>query len=76
MLEAMLAGKSTELDINLVKRIFRYFNSTRGEGIRFSTDEQSEILEAYCDSDYAGDIKTRKSTTGFVIKYCGGPVAW
>lgn len=36
---------------------------------------QVKIL-AYCDSDFAGDLETRKSTTGYVVMYCGGPIAW
>lgn len=33
-------------------------------------------LQAFSDADYAGDITDRKSTTGFVILFAGGPVAW
>jgi hypothetical protein len=31
---------------------------------------------AYSDADWAGDKKTRKSTTGGVIILAGGPVSW
>lgn len=34
------------------------------------------IIKAYCDEDFAEDLKTRKSTTGFVIQYNNSPVAW
>lgn len=27
-------------------------------------------------TDYAGDPETRKSTTGFVVMFCGGPISW
>jgi len=33
-------------------------------------------LIAYCDSDYAGDIEDRKSTSGYVFKMPNGVVAW
>jgi hypothetical protein len=33
-------------------------------------------IRAYSDSDYAGDVIDRKNTTGFVIMYAGGPIAW
>ena len=30
----------------------------------------------YVDASYAGDEDTRRSTTGYVFKICGGPVSW
>ncbi len=32
-------------------------------------------MKSYADSDFAGDIKTRKSTSGNLI-IIGGPVSW
>jgi len=34
------------------------------------------LLEAYCDADYAGDIDTRRSTTGYVFTLGGGAISW
>lgn len=34
-----------------------------------------DLIE-YSDSDFAGDKQTRRSTTGYLIKISGGPVAW
>jgi len=59
-----------------VKRILRYLQGTKGLGLVYGEDTDTEKLIAYCDADYAGDTETRKSTTGYVIKYCGGPVSW
>jgi len=42
----------------------------------YGKDTDTEKLIAYCDADYAGDPETRKSTTGYVIKYCGRLVSW
>lgn len=39
-------------------------------------DREPENLIAYCDSDYAGNLDTRKSTTEYVIYYKGGPISW
>lgn len=33
-------------------------------------------MKAYCDADFAGDTETRRSTTGYVIMYAGGPISW
>jgi hypothetical protein len=32
--------------------------------------------EGYVDSDFAGDMDTRKSTTGFVFMLNGGVISW
>ena len=33
-------------------------------------------LDAYVDASFAGDVDTRRSTTGYVFKISGGPVSW
>ena len=33
-------------------------------------------LEAFSDSDFANDKETRISVYGYVIYFCGVPVAW
>lgn len=66
----------TRADINNVKRIFRYLAGTRDDGIIYKKDEKDEMLKAYSDSDFAGDKMTRKSTTGYVVFYCNGPISW
>jgi len=33
-------------------------------------------MEAFCDSNYAGDSESRKSISGYVIYFCGCAVAW
>ncbi|OWZ19333.1 LOW QUALITY PROTEIN: Copia type Polyprotein [Phytophthora megakarya] len=34
------------------------------------------ILEGFCDSDWANDPESRKSTTGFVFTLAGGAISW
>jgi hypothetical protein len=34
------------------------------------------MLEAFSDSDYAGDQDDRRSTSGYVFMFSGGAVAW
>jgi hypothetical protein len=57
------------------KGVLRYLTSTKGLGITFGGGEHSE-LECYCDADYAGDINTRRSTTGYVFILNGGAISW
>jgi hypothetical protein len=56
------------------KGVVRYLGSKPDRGITYrgSTTE----LEAYCDADYAGDLDTRRSTTGYVFLLTGGAVSW
>jgi hypothetical protein len=36
----------------------------------------SESLSAYSDSDYAGDVEDRKSTSGYVFMLSSGAISW
>ena len=39
-------------------------------------DKFSWNIQAFSDSDYAGDKDTRLSVSGFIIYICGNAVAW
>lgn len=69
--------KPTRSDINNVKHILKYLKGNRDFGIKFNNNNNkfNEII-AYSDADYAGDIDTRKSTTGYMIFYNGGIINW
>lgn len=62
---------------NACMRVLRYINSTKSYGIRYQ-DSLSRVGEIKCfsDSDYAADVDTRKSITGFTVFYHGGPISW
>ena len=57
-----------------VKRILAYLQETSTFGIRFGNARSD--LTGFSDSDYAGNVDTRQSTSGFVFMLNGGPVAW
>jgi len=77
----MLARKMSAprvCDTIAIKRVFRYLQGNKDLGILFffATDPVYPGLVAHCDSDWAGDDVTRKSTGGYVVKYNGAAVAW
>uniref|UniRef100_A0A2M4CV35 Putative pol polyprotein n=1 Tax=Anopheles darlingi TaxID=43151 RepID=A0A2M4CV35_ANODA len=58
------------------KRVVRYLIGTRDWCLRLGDGKARCVLEVYTDADWAGDHATRKSTTGYVLFYGGGAVAW
>ncbi|KAH6556110.1 hypothetical protein KP509_1Z204600 [Ceratopteris richardii] len=62
-----------------LKRCIRYLKHTKHHGIRFtrsfSHDPPLELL-GWSDSDWGGEIDTRKSTASGVFMLAGGAVAW
>ena len=60
---------------NAVKWIFRYLTGTHDFSILFDQRASTEAM-GYVDFDYAGDLDSRKSTTGYVFRFAGGPICW
>ena len=58
--------------------VLRYLAGTPDLGITFtsSAGPDSGELQGYCDADYAGDIDSRRSTTGYVFVLNGGAISW
>lgn len=59
-----------------VKRIFAYLKGTSGYGIKYQRSETASDLVGFSDADYAGDLETRRSTTGYIFQLAGGPITW
>jgi len=51
--------------------VLRYLKGTSSLGISYQADGE---LHGYCDADFAADVDTRRSTSGFVFIYNGGAV--
>ena len=66
----------TEVHMMAVKRILRYIKGTSELGIHYRRGEEIEGIVAYSDSDYAGDLDDRRSTSGYVFMMGTGAVAW
>ncbi|KAM2509975.1 hypothetical protein PS1_034510 [Malus domestica] len=60
------------------KWILRYLHGTRDVGLCFERDDSGigHFAVGYVDSDYAGDLDGRKSTTSYVFTMAKGPVCW
>jgi len=61
---------------NAVKRIFKYLKETLDYGITYRNNGSIPKLEEYSDFDYAADIDTRRSTSGYIFKIMNSPVTW
>jgi len=61
---------------NEVKKIFRYLKGTSGLGILYEKSTENTCLQGFSDADYACDLDTRRSTTGYLFKLAGGAVTW
>ena len=59
-----------------VKRILRYLKGTLKYGLQFSAQEEKPELFGYTDADWAGDVDTRRSTSGYVFQIGSGTVSW
>jgi len=57
-----------------VKNVFRYLNATINLGILYDRTNESIYLKDFPDSDYAGDLDTRRSMTGYVFKLAGAAI--
>lgn len=60
-----------EKHVNAAKRILKYIKGTLNFGIRFGSNVPLDLF-CFSDADYAGDIETRKSTSGFVFLFGTG----
>ena len=58
-----------------VKHLLRYIKSTRDYALIFPRSNSLQ-LNGYSDSDHAGDLGDRKSTSGFVFTLSGCTISW
>ncbi|OAE27396.1 hypothetical protein AXG93_2015s1240 [Marchantia polymorpha subsp. ruderalis] len=58
-----------------LKRIFRYLRGTSDIGLCYRNDTQC-LVASYSASDYAGDVDSRRSMTGYVFTLGGFVISW
>ena len=63
---------------NAAKWILRYLHGTRDKGICFERCDEGidKFSVGYVDSDFAGDLDKRRSTTGYVFTMANGLICW
>lgn len=71
---ARYMSKPTTDNWTTAKGVLKYLAGTVERGINYGPSESE--LEGYCDADYAGDIDTRRSTTGYVFILNRGIISW
>lgn len=57
-------------------QMLRYLKGTQSLGLTFKIDDKSAPLNMWSDADFAGDVESRKSTSGCAIKMFGCLVYW
>ncbi|PNY15934.1 hypothetical protein L195_g012642 [Trifolium pratense] len=76
-LVARFMDRPTDMHVIAVKRIVSYLKGTLGFGVMYKSNSKIVLcLKGWCDSDYAGDLDDRKSTTGFVFMLGCGAISW
>ncbi|KAJ4176414.1 hypothetical protein NW755_14952 [Fusarium falciforme] len=67
-------GNPTNEHQTAVKRIFRYLKGSKNLELVYQGKLQP--LLGYTDSDWAGDLETRRSTSGYVFNLGTGAISW
>ena len=67
-----------ELHWRFLKRLLRYVKTTSDYSLVYSKSPSEEKISliGYTDSDYAGSVEDRKSTSGYAFKYGNCLISW
>ncbi|XP_076928312.1 secreted RxLR effector protein 161-like [Bidens hawaiensis] len=65
----------TSVHFEAAKKVLRYLQGTLDYGIWYKHGGEG-LLEVYMDNDFGGNIEDRKSTSGYVVMWDGGAIAW
>lgn len=61
---------------NAVKKIFKYLKASKDYGLCYTKTAQPSEIVGYSDADFANDLDTRRSVTGYVFIKNGAAVTW
>ena len=59
-----------------IKRLLRYIKGTLIYGLKFVARENDDDLYGFADANWAGDVDTRRSTSGYVFMVANGVISW
>ncbi|CAA7400665.1 unnamed protein product [Spirodela intermedia] len=63
--------------LTAVKQILHYVAETKSWGLRYERKKEEQVqLTGFNDSDFAGDVDARKSTTGVIFFLANSPITW
>eukprot|EP00253_Pinus_taeda_P012378 PITA_12378 len=68
-------GEAKGGTLQAAKRILRYVKGTKKFGILYNVSEHSDLV-GYTDSDWAGSVDDRKSTSGYVFHMGSRAISW
>ena len=75
-LSKVMDGATTG-QVKELRRLVSFLNKTKDKGLKMRfTHEEPWVIEAFSDSDFAGDREGRKSVTGVALTVCGVPISW
>uniref|UniRef100_A0A3Q7FNF9 GAG-pre-integrase domain-containing protein n=1 Tax=Solanum lycopersicum TaxID=4081 RepID=A0A3Q7FNF9_SOLLC len=60
---------------NATLKVVKYVKTAPGLGILMSSDKQAQLTN-FCDADWAACPNTRRSVTGYLLKYGKSLIAW
>ncbi|KAJ8650452.1 hypothetical protein MRB53_003475 [Persea americana] len=73
--DSLYMAKPMEIHLQAAKRALRYLKGTVNYGIHYKKGGDGELL-AFTDSDYAGNMDDRKSTSGYMFLMSSSAVSW
>ena len=59
-----------------VKRVLRYLKGTLNFSLRFSFNDKNAKMFGFSDADWAGDVDTQRSTSGYDFQIRNSTVSW
>ena len=69
--------KPLQTYLNVSKNLLKFTGGIEDLSICYGRKGLTSGLQSiwYCDSDFAGDRESSKSTYGYVFKFAGGPIS-
>ena len=59
----------------MAKKVLRYLQGTKGLMLTYRRTDTLEVV-GFSDSDYAGYVVDKKSTSGYIFMMAEGAVSW